>query len=452
MKRIQRIATLGSTAILLVSGWYGLAYAGIDMGRTVTNARCEAGAFMTHSTKIGGKDDSSSNDQASATDNFDPAPSAKLVGANLIANPGLETLVTNLPKSWQASTYGNNTSVFSKVAGHSSASAVRIDVSDYRDGSSSWYYNPIKVTAGSYYVYSEAYRSNAPTRPILAVTYADGTVKYVNLMNAPISGEWARYNISFFVPTGAVSVSVYHALTTNGWLETDDYALTQAIAQGFNQARVSITFDDGWKSIHDNALPVLQDHGFVSTQYLISGYLGQAKSYMSVADVYDLRAAGSEIASHTVDHLDLTKQSAKDATYQLTRSQQDLQKCFGQSTDFAAPYGTYNQSTLTTTSEHYQTARSTDVGYNSADSLNPYHLKVQNVDAETTPAQMRDWLQTAKANNLWLILVYHQVDADGSQYARSTQQFAADMQAIDNSKVAVQTVDQAYTQISQKAR
>ena len=38
---------------------------------------------------------------------------------------------------------------------------------------------------------------------------------------------------------------------------------------------ITITFDDGMRSVHEHALPVLRDHGFPAHVFLATGYVGK---------------------------------------------------------------------------------------------------------------------------------------------------------------------------------
>jgi peptidoglycan/xylan/chitin deacetylase (PgdA/CDA1 family) len=244
---------------------------------------------------------------------------------------------------------------------------------------------------------------------------------------------------------------VYHPLAATGYLNLDNFSLNQVQPVDFASPLVTLTFDDGWRSTHDNALPLLKEFNMPSTQYIISGYLGQDKDYMSPADVYDFEKSGSEIASHTVDHPDLTKLSPAELTYELQESQHDLGKCYGTPVDFAEPYGTYNATTTAQVEKYYETARSTDTGYNTADNFNPYGLLVQNVSAKTTEAEINSWLDIAKQNHVWLIMVYHQVDNSGSEFSRAPQRLKSDLESIKASGIPVKTMHQAYEELAPQA-
>ncbi|GAC1378963.1 MAG: hypothetical protein NVSMB43_20770 [Pseudarthrobacter sp.] len=69
---------------------------------------------------------------------------------------------------------------------------------------------------------------------------------------------------------------------------------------------VSVTFDDGWASQYNNALPVLNKYGIPATMYIISGSVNAVPSYMTQDQIQAFASRGDEIAAHTVTHPDLT--------------------------------------------------------------------------------------------------------------------------------------------------
>ena len=55
--------------------------------------------------------------------------------------------------------------------------------------------------------------------------------------------------------------------------------------------------------------------------------------------------------------------------------------------------------------------RSVDRGYNTP-TTDKYALKVQQVDRTTTLSEIQAWVDEAVQNNVWLILMFHQIDDD----------------------------------------
>jgi peptidoglycan/xylan/chitin deacetylase (PgdA/CDA1 family) len=273
----------------------------------------------------------------------------------------------------------------------------------------------------------------------------------VNLNSVPAASEWTSYTQRFFVPANVSEIMISHPFDRVGWLETDTYSLVQLAPSGFDSGMVSITFDDGWRSIYTNALPLMKKYDVVSTQYLVSGFHGTLDEYMTPRQVYQFKQAGHEIGSHTMDHADLTKLSDKDLAKEIETSKKGLDKCFQNVTSFAPPFGSSNGHTLEAVKQAYATSRSTETGFNSPDAINPYQLKVQNVRRDTPPAQVAAWIQTAEQNHIWLILVYHQVSDAPGEYSRKLVDFETDLVLLKQSHLEIMTMHNAYAKTQTNA-
>jgi peptidoglycan/xylan/chitin deacetylase (PgdA/CDA1 family) len=167
--------------------------------------------------------------------------------------------------------------------------------------------------------------------------------------------------------------------------------------------------------------------------------------------VQGLNAAGQEIGSHSVDHPDLTTLTAAQQDAELKNSQIFLQNLLPGTpiTDYAAPYGSYNQQVMTDAAKYYKSYRSTDPGYNAKNNFDPSHLMVQNLDDTTTLADVQGWIAEAQATDTWLILVYHQVDPSSAAglYNTYPADFDAQMSAVKSSGITVETVSQALQEV-----
>lgn len=120
---------------------------------------------------------------------------------------------------------------------------------------------------------------------------------------------------------------------------------------------IVITFDDGYASVIDNALPVLQRLGFTATVFLPTGKIGMAgpepkagvgsrPGFMSWQDATQLRALGFLLGGHTMNHRDLTRLTTEQAEEEICGSLQHLRAHFRQEfMPFAYPYGQYNSAT-----------------------------------------------------------------------------------------------------------
>ena len=120
------------------------------------------------------------------------------------------------------------------------------------------------------------------------------------------------------------------------------------------ERRIVITFDDGFTSVLESALPVLQDCGCRSINFLVSGRLGGVNTWelaegerpeplMDVAQVRDWLAAGQDIGAHSVTHAHLTQLPVAQAREEITASKKALEDRFARAvTDFAYPFGEMN--------------------------------------------------------------------------------------------------------------
>lgn len=114
---------------------------------------------------------------------------------------------------------------------------------------------------------------------------------------------------------------------------------------------VGITFDDGFRNVFQNALPVLDELGFTSTNYFVARALGTGNVWdyekgiphsdlMSVDDVNGWLKSGQEVGSHALDHVHLSTLSPEVAQYQIQQSKLELENMFSvEVSAFCYPYG-----------------------------------------------------------------------------------------------------------------
>lgn len=232
-------------------------------------------------------------------------------------------------------------------------------------------------------------------------------------------------------------------------------------------AKISFTFDDGLQSTYTEAAPILSEYGLTGTDYVITGptCIGQAttpnncaangdRAYMTWAQVQALQNTdGWEIGSHTVDHDCLASSGETDPgdcanPSPLTTAQVDAELANSQSTlaseginatDFAPPYGDYNNNVMAQIAKYYASMRQFK---NAADNANvwpysDYYLQDITAQQGTTPVSTLETdINNAITNKQWLTLTFHDIatnpstNADDWQYGTSElQQLAAYVQS-----------------------
>ncbi len=355
---------------------------------------------------------------------------------------------TNAPGEWYPGGWGSNTRTLTWAnEGHTGTHSVKAEVSNYTDGDAKWFYTPQAITPNQTYTISDWYKSNVDTHVNAVIERTGGQMQYLTLKDAPTAAGWTQYSDSFTAPFDAKSLTIFHVINANGFVQTDDYSVKPRQVVGFNQGLVSISLDDGWASQYNLAFPLLQQSGMKATYYVTTGLLGQA-SYFSQSDVTTLAQAGEQIADHTITHPHLTQITASEVEHEIHDSQITLQGLSHQTVnDIASPYGETNIPVLNQIKQYYGSHRGIETGYNSKDNFDVYDLRVQSVVSTTTLAEIQSWIDTAMRDKTWLILVYHQVDNSGSEFATTPAAFTQQLQAIQAKGIKTATVGEALAEI-----
>ncbi|GAA3774311.1 polysaccharide deacetylase family protein [Streptomyces chiangmaiensis] len=110
---------------------------------------------------------------------------------------------------------------------------------------------------------------------------------------------------------------------------------------------VLITFDDGYEGVHRHALPVLAEHGFVSTLFVSTGWIrgahdtgGGLDTMLDWDQVRDLAGGGVEIGGHSHTHPQLDQVDDDALWFELLRCKEIVTDELGSvPVSFAYPYG-----------------------------------------------------------------------------------------------------------------
>lgn len=105
--------------------------------------------------------------------------------------------------------------------------------------------------------------------------------------------------------------------------------------------RIALTFDDGYRSFIDKALPVLSERAIPATVFVCSGLLG-TRQFITQAEVRELaRLPGIEIGNHTRTHIDLRAEPSRHMLErEIVGGKKDLEDLIGMEVaSFSYPYG-----------------------------------------------------------------------------------------------------------------
>jgi len=140
--------------------------------------------------------------------------------------------------------------------------------------------------------------------------------------------------------------SGWHTISLGQWLRGDKASDPKAIV---------LSFDDGTADFWDHARPVLQQHGFSATLFIVSGHVGgvsdwdlglgePARPLMDWTQLRELQDQGFEIGSHTDTHRPLTEIDDDEAARQLSSSRATLTEKLGRAPELLAyPRGFFDE-------------------------------------------------------------------------------------------------------------
>ncbi|MFI0811126.1 polysaccharide deacetylase family protein [Streptomyces echinatus] len=129
--------------------------------------------------------------------------------------------------------------------------------------------------------------------------------------------------------------------------------LLAARARGEGRDLVGLTFDDGYADFLDNALPLLRRWECTATLFVLPGRfggdnawdpLGPRKPLLTADGIRRAAAAGVEIGSHGLTHVDLTRADDALLRAETAESRAVLEELTGAPvTGFCYPYGTVDR-------------------------------------------------------------------------------------------------------------
>ena len=205
----------------------------------------------------------------------------------------------------------------------------------------------------------------------------------------------------------------------------------------FDEPIVTITFDDGWESAYSIGLPVMQQYGITSTQYILAGEFDNM-THLSETQVKSFQKYGHEIASHTISHPNLTTLNAEQLYQEVVESKKMLEAKFGTIRDFASPLGAHNDTTTNLVRQHYRSQRNTaadpqtvgDEDVNTRENFQRYDIIAYTVRRDTTVNDINRLVDYAIKRKAWVVLTYHQLVDDGSEFAVTQSDFESQMKAL----------------------
>ncbi len=142
---------------------------------------------------------------------------------------------------------------------------------------------------------------------------------------------------------------------------------------------LALTFDDGYRSLHDVALPMLRQHAFPAHLFLTTGWLdGEMPQSPTRAEsltwdmVTRLHGSGVAIESHTRTHADLRTLSDSDIDSECSASDEAIERRVGRRPRyFAYPFGYCDRRVAARIGTRYEAGFTTEMRVLSVDDIAP---------------------------------------------------------------------------------
>ena len=152
------------------------------------------------------------------------------------------------------------------------------------------------------------------------------------------------------------------------------------VLEGLRQKRFfpdrsfTITFDDGYQTVYQEAFPVLQRYGMSATVFLTVGRKEdetakdrlpslQGRPMLTWQQIREMQRGGIEFGAHTCTHPDLPRLSLKQSESEILGSKEIIENALGIPIPFFAyPYGRYDHRIRQIVQAHFAGACSDRLG------------------------------------------------------------------------------------------
>lgn len=294
------------------------------------------------------------------------------------------------------------------------------------------------------YAYSFQYRSDSPVH--ITIEYSQGLgggLHYLDIVMLKPASNWQTFTAHLDNTRSITSFRPVVNGTKPGNVDTRSFDIHKIPSAELAKGIVSVAFDDGWQSVADEAVPLLEKYHIRSTQYVISEVAARnVVGYMDAGTLMNLKQSGNEIGSHSLTHcnqIDLSVSAIKD---NARRSKQELEsQKLGPIKTFAYPLGQYNETTQNIYAKEYPLIRSSDAGYNDR-YFDETNIRSMGVLDKTSDKEFASWLEYARKHKQWVVLVYHRINESG-EYNVTKDQLERQLRMVEASGLNVLPVSDA---------
>jgi len=166
----------------------------------------------------------------------------------------------------------------------------------------------------------------------------------------PPPGGWYTWS---YVPTDVFEMQLQY-LKENDWeaLLFEQFLSALSCPASFPEKSILITFDDGYRSNFEIALPILKKYNYPAVMFVPTSFIGSYNAFdadifyepkeniCSWEELIELERSGVSIQSHSVNHPHFSDISSEEMKTELIASKEILQQQLNKKIEaFAFPYG-----------------------------------------------------------------------------------------------------------------
>ncbi len=166
---------------------------------------------------------------------------------------------------------------------------------------------------------------------------------------AVLNGDEPAVTVGLTVDPGEFQLQMAW-LHDHGYHTISQLQLFQALEEGkpLPSKPIMLTFDDGYRGIATVAAPIMSQHGYSGTAYVITDRIAQnpkaAPTWLTWSQLRLLEKRGWDIGSHTVSHTEIPHMSEEAAMRTLRQSRFALERHLGHPVQwFCYPAGSVDQ-------------------------------------------------------------------------------------------------------------
>ncbi|MDD5627226.1 MAG: polysaccharide deacetylase family protein [Patescibacteria group bacterium] len=177
----------------------------------------------------------------------------------------------------------------------------------------------------------------------------------------------------------------------------------------------SLVFDDGYKETLVNVLPILKKYNLKATFAFAANPRAIEKTEKiptaSLEIAEKIKTLGHEIASHSVNHVNLKNTSDADLEKELKQSHEVLK-----AKTIVYPGGAFNKRVIETAKKYYLIGRGVEEELNHIPPIDFFSLKSFVPNQGTNWNDLNKEAKRAARKNLWLIESYHLIASRQTDY------------------------------------